>query len=231
VNQSTPGTLTCSPITELTFVEEMAPKYEYRTFFPRPDEGTDPEYEHALEALIHLREIDKVEENRIDKYYVTSQPHFGVKHRDESKLELKYCTTKLGSIELWTKEEIHEAPFTKACLKTIVGQFFKSNVFASTSELNVANAVDLKKSVYKDKVDVGNDKKVGFEVTTITAPSGKQWVTVNVEHKDPQRIKTFLGLPLAQSNALRDATAAAKGAHLTCSYPAFAFHVFNFPEA
>jgi hypothetical protein len=213
----------------------MSPKYERRNIFPRPDAGTNDELERALDNVVALVRAAEVEE-RTDRYYVTSHVDFGVKSRDGKELELKFVIPgKSTRYNLWDKEDIDkrdlnaEPPFTQSDLARIDGYLRVNNIVADVNELSVEKSVALVKKIFKEKVDIGGDKNVEFEVTTFTTPNGKEWVTTSVEDKEHEQVTTFLNSTstLTQARVLGEALVAAKDSAMVCSYPKFALEVLK----
>jgi hypothetical protein len=206
----------------------MRPQYEYRAFFPYPQEGTDRDYVQAFESLLQLRSRDKMKDT-VDTYFVTSQPLFGVYYRDRRDLLIAMCTGTEGTIERWVEDTIDDAPFTRSCKNTVMELLEQYQISASTSELNVNNSVDLRKSlVYRGGVEEGDvDTGVRINVSLVTVPNGEQWLTVNVKHKNHDRLQLFLSSSLDEARVLRCAIDASKGKYLAASYPMFARHIYH----
>jgi hypothetical protein len=175
----------------------MGPKHEFRISFPVLDQSGV--YADALQALID-QGSSAAEQPRTDSYFVT-ETHFGLKHRNGEKLELKVREKGYErGIEFWTKTELASEGI-ESCKEEIASILTESGYPTFAETLTIRDSVPLTKKVCKMEFE-----KVKFEVTGIdvgesgTAVHHKKWVSMVIEGKKSKHVTRFLTSEPAAEN-------------------------------
>lgn len=202
--------------------QTMGPKHELRVSFPVSSHNIL--YVNIIEQLVKARtaEVDE----RKDEYFVTPI-HFGLKHRNGEKLELKIRARETESgLEFWAKHELSHSDVS-VCGEEIAELLSAAGHPTSANDLNIGETVTLAKSVSKRKID-----KVNFEITTICVqhPGAvhRDWISVVVEGKKAENVQNFLATAVEADGvraALRIIQEVVGVKPLVGGYPAFIRHV------
>lgn len=177
----------------------MGPKHEFRISFPVLDQSGV--YADALQAL--MDQGSAAADVRTDSYFVT-EAHYGLKHRNGEKLELKVRDREYESgIEFWTKSELASEGI-ESCKEEIATILCGSGYPTLAETLTIRDSVPLTKAVCKMEFE-----KVKFEVTRIdvedsgAAVHHKKWVSMVIEGKKSKHVTKFLASEPAAENLRR----------------------------
>jgi hypothetical protein len=201
----------------------MGPKHEFRISFPVLDQAGV--YADALQALID--QGSTALDDRTDSYFVT-EAHYGLKHRDGEKLELKVRDKEYQSgIEFWTKTEL--ASEGESCKEELASILSASGYPTVAENLNITDSVPLTKAVCKMEFE-----KVKYEVTRISVEDidavvqHKKWVSMVIEGKKSKHVTKFLTSEPAAENlrhAIRVTDEVGEVLPIVSGYPMFVRHL------
>lgn len=153
---------------------------EYRIFVPIIDNSKSTDYIRLLNEI--LRPFDfsvdnTMNEIRDDSYFVTDSS-FGLKYRNEKKLELKVRTRVIGnSIEEWFKYKIRQESFSS--IQNQVGKILSSLGYSERDLSCLENPTMIK--VAKSRKSMSINSYVSLEVCHLTIngtnTSVREWIS------------------------------------------------------